>query len=744
MINAASAVILAVSLVLGCLAVCFFHEKHLKGLSFLTPAVLAGALIQPSPLALGAAGFFTGMALEHLKSSGFRKPTALGDQAFTFKGKVAKAMPSRYGQDVLTVRISETLGRKRFPVDFNLGVTVQSAEGIVRGDEIVFRSFMKGTRTRNGTSVIRGGGIDGSWQYGAGSPSLVHQSRMRLKEGLRHLPDSPASRFLGAVSLGERWRVDARTRDILRKTGTYHLLAISGVHIGAAILPFILILRFGTAASQRVRPRETRLLLLVVSILAAGTYLCFTGLSASALRAVAYFSITGAALVTGRSAFSMASLSWCVLAIICFDDHQQPDISLILSALAVAGIISGSRGLKDPGFFKGTFRITLSAFLFTLPVVVWLAHGISIVTVIGNLAAGLSFGFFLIPSAVLIDFAALLPSFPLEPVIRMWVVAADLFMGFLVHLACMPYSFLDLSCGGCLAATLAAVTGVTVWWRNQYSTRSGIVISLVIVAFSGVGQFIHNGYDRDRLIINFPAVGQADAAIIRRNGMTILMDCGPRGLPGRDCPVTRSLRRLGIRKINAIYLSHLHPDHAGGLREILALWPVEAVYSPEEPGREVLPKLMPEEDVIAPMFRILKYGDVVRLWPFSFRVVGPDPAEKTGNNMNRGSLQILVEVSDFHALFTGDAGWDQVGRILSTLPSLDLLKIPHHGSRNGFPPDGLEAVFNRLQRGAGFKAVCPSDLPGNRHLPAAEVADWFAERGIELVYTGVNGVIIRY
>jgi competence protein ComEC len=308
----------------------------------------------------------------------------------------------------------------------------------------------------------------------------------------------------------------------------------------------------------------------------------------------------------------------------------------------------------------------------------------------------------------------------------------------------MSYSFLDLSYGGCLAATLAAVAGVMVWWRNQYSTRSGIVISLVIVAFSGVGQFIHDEYDRDRLIINFPAVGQADAAIIRRNGMTILMDCGPQGLPGRDCPVTRSLRRYGISKINAVYLSHLHPDHAGGLREILTLWPVEAIYSPEELGREGLPKLMPEGDVTASRVHILKCGDVVRLWPFSFRVLGPDPAENTGKDMNRGSLQILVEVSDFHALFTGDAGWDQVGRVLNTLPGLDLLKIPHHGSRDGFPPDGLESVFNRLQRGAGFKAVCPSDPPGNRHLPAAEVTDWFAERGIELVYTGVNGVIIRY
>ena len=745
MIHGAPAVILAVSLVLGCLAGHFGLDSHKAELTVSAAAVSITALLQPSPLALGAAGFFAGVALESLKTPVYSQIPAFGSEAFTLKGKIVKVIPSRYGQDLLTVRISETLGSKRHPVNFQLVINLLSAEGIVRGDEVVFRSFLKGDPSRKKFPVIRGDVINGSWQYGAGPPSQVQWARMRLKEALRRLPDSPASSFLGAVCLGERWRVDARTRDVLRKTGTYHLMAISGVHIGAAILPFFMIWRSGAAASQRARPRRTRLVLLIISMFAVGIYLCFTGLSASALRASSYFFLLGAALPAGRSAFSMTTLSWCVLVIVCFSSQPQPDTSLILSALAVAGIISGRKDPEGGGaYIKGIVRMTLGAFLFTLPVAVWLAGGISIFTLISNLAAGLSFGFFLIPLAVIIDFAALFPQSPLVAVAGLWLMVTDQVLDAIAYLADMPFSFMTLSSGGCLTASLAAAAGALVWRRGKYSTRSGAVIFVIVVIVSGSVQFINDLYHRDSLMIRFPAVGQADAAIIRYKGKTILMDCGPRGLPGRDCAMTRSLRRLGVRKINAIYLSHLHPDHAGGLKEILTLWPVETIYSPEQLSKKLLPKMTAEWGQITSRVRVLKHGDVVELSRIFCRVLGPDPKEVTGNDMNRGSLQILMEVNDFHALFTGDAGWDQVERILSTLPGLDLLKIPHHGSRNGFPTDGLEAAVNRLKGRSDFKTVCPSNLPGKRHLPAVEVVEWFAERGIELVYTGVNGVTIRH
>ena len=107
-------------------------------------------------------------------------------------------------------------------------------------------------------------------------------------------------------------------------------------------------------------------------------------------------------------------------------------------------------------------------------------------------------------------------------------------------------------------------------------------------------------------------------------------------------------------------------------------------------------------------------------------------------------MQLLLMVGDFLALFTGDAGWDQVLQTMEGIKGLDLLKIPHHGSRKGFPPAGLGEAMRRMRKSGEPVVLCPSYVPGVRYLPAPEVVDWFETRGIKLVYTGDKSVNIRY
>jgi hypothetical protein len=99
---------------------------------------------------------------------------------------------------------------------------------------------------------------------------------------------------------------------------------------------------------------------------------------------------------------------------------------------------------------------------------------------------------------------------------------------------------------------------------------------------------------------------------------------------------------------------------------------------------------------------------------------------------------------DFQALFTGDTGWDQVLSSLGRVNSLDVIKIPHHGSTKDFPPAGMDDAVLPIGRLGEVIAVCPSRPPGNRRLPAPEVVRWFEARGLRFVYTGDNGVKIRY
>jgi competence protein ComEC len=389
-------------------------------------------------------------------------------------------------------------------------------------------------------------------------------------------------------------------------------------------------------------------------------------------------------------------------------------------------------------------RMTIGAVLFTLPISVWLAGGISAISPAGNIVAGIPFGLFLIPSAVLMDWATLLSWFPLEPIIYIWLKVAGIVLGSMSYLADLPFSFQPLSPTGCLAATLATVIGILVWRWKRYRLRVGIAIFCFILAVSGSVQFISERICRDDLVISFPRVGQADAAIIRHNGRTVLVDCGPGGFPGLSSPVARTLQRLGVRNIDALFLSHHHPDHAGGLEDIIAMWPIEVLYLPDWCNRENGLENLEGAVRAGAKVRFLNYGDEVNIASLRFKVFGPEKVKKPLKDINRGSQQLLLEVGDFLALFTGDAGWDQVQRSLSRVNSLDLIKIPHHGSKKNFPPAGMDDSVTLIGRQGDVIAVCPSRPPGNRHLTAPEVVRWFEGRGVRFVYTGDNGVKIRY
>ncbi|MDF1526047.1 MAG: ComEC/Rec2 family competence protein [bacterium] len=748
----APAVIMAVCLLIGCLFGRFTLKQDQRWLSIAMPAICVLALVQPSILALSAAGIISGITLENLKRLHLHANSRFYSMQVTVKGTVVGKTPSLYGQNTLTVRVSEVWGSGRETVNFLLRVSVPVSEEIMQGEEIIMRTVLHETGPGIVPLVINGSIVTGGWQAGPRALSTFFKGRERLVKVLRTFKGSSTSGLLGAISLGERWQVGVRTRDILQKTGTYHLLAISGVHVGAAILPFLLILRLCASTLQRVNPRVVRGVFLIFSVFAVAIYMCFTGLSASALRAVVYFILVGSAVLPGRNSSPMTSLSLCVLLLVCFSSDEQPDVSLVLSALAVTGIVLSSRGLGGRGlssgwggnFIKGSMQMTMGAILFTLPMAVWLAGGISIIAPIGNLVAGVPFSLFLIPVAVLIDSAALFPWFPLEPLINIWLEASGLILMFMAHLADLPLSFQRLSPAGCLIASLTALVGVLVWQQKKYRLNAGIAIFIIILAVSGTGEFFNEKINRDDLVISFPMVGQADAAIITFHGKTVLIDCGPRGFPGRDSPVARALQRQGVRNLEAIFLSHLHPDHAGGLEDIMAKWPVQVIYLPEGSGLEEDRSISPGRTFTDTSVQGLRYGEVVKLSSMVFTVLGTEEKGKQVKDVNRGSLQLLLEIEGFRALFTGDAGWDQVQRSLGRIHSLDLLKVPHHGSKSGFPPAGLDDAVSSINSDGNFIAVCPSRSPGNSHLPAPEVVQWFEGKGIKLVFTGDTIVKIRY
>lgn len=197
----------------------------------------------------------------------------------------------------------------------------------------------------------------------------------------------------------------------------------------------------------------------------------------------------------------------------------------------------------------------------------------------------------------------------------------------------------------------------------------------------------------NRLQVHFIDVGQGDASLVRTpRGRFILIDGGGDTVradgsvsdPGKDV-IIPFLEKQGVRELDAIVISHAHPDHCGGLRAVLRRFPVQAVYDTGyrgEDDREYGECLeIVRSKHIA--YRTVHSGDKLD-WDPDLRVdvLGP-PADLTFDSANNNSLIIKVAFGETSFLFPGDAGMDEeawLARTWGVALAADVLKCPHHGS----------------------------------------------------------------
>jgi competence protein ComEC len=180
-------------------------------------------------------------------------------------------------------------------------------------------------------------------------------------------------------------------------------------------------------------------------------------------------------------------------------------------------------------------------------------------------------------------------------------------------------------------------------------------------------------------------VGQGDAvAVATGPGAALVADAGPDPEAVDGC-----LRRLGVRHVPILSLSHFHADHVAGIRGVLRGRRVDAIEVPgllDPPeGVELVREVAAEAGIpvrLAPYGETRTVGEVVVqvLWP---RYEAPVDGPGDGSAANDGSIVMLVETRGIRVLLTGDVEPPSQLQLSGKLPAfeVDVLKVPHHGSR---------------------------------------------------------------
>jgi competence protein ComEC len=188
------------------------------------------------------------------------------------------------------------------------------------------------------------------------------------------------------------------------------------------------------------------------------------------------------------------------------------------------------------------------------------------------------------------------------------------------------------------------------------------------------------------LRVTFLDVGQGDSALLEVPGAAVLVDEGP---PEAD--VAGQLRRLGVRSLTALVLTHPQRDHIGGAAAVIDRLAVGTV---ADPGIEA-PSVDHDAVVDAARRRgvpivVVHAGEVFRIGNLRLRILWPDDPGLPSEDPNQHAVVALATYGATDVLLTADAESDVTARL--PLRPVEVLKVAHHGSEDPGLPDLLRVL----------------------------------------------------
>jgi competence protein ComEC len=389
-----------------------------------------------------------------------------------------------------------------------------------------------------------------------------------------------------------------------------------------------------------------------------------------------------------------ALLATTALIVLLADPWAIADLGAWLSVLSLGGATALVRW-SDLRVGKGTVVRTLSgsigATVATAPVTAGALGSVSIAGLLLNFV-GIPLAAIAVPAAL----AALLLAPLWEEGARSMAVGSALLLQGLDRLAALgaelPFGHFTTASGWSGAWPWAALSMATVWCISSRATGSvaatrAIALSgaLLWAALASAARDLLPSRSPPGVTLTFLDVGQGDAALIRTpRGGAILVDAGPAG-NGADAGrrvVAPYLLRQGVRRLEAVILSHAHLEHDGGIPAVLDRLRVERLLEPGRPVNDpAYLSLLDRVEEAGTKWGALRRGDTLRIDGVELIVLHPDTTwEEWGLDLNEDSDVLLLRYGEFEALLAGDAGLPAERLLRGRVGDVELLKVGHHGS----------------------------------------------------------------
>ena len=555
--------------------------------------------------------------------------------------------------------------------------------------------------------------------------------RGSIRAGVAHRPDAQRA-LVPALVDGDDAAVDDALAADFRTTGLTHLLAVSGTNL-TLVVGFLLVLARWCGARGRS--------LYAVGAVGIVGFVLLARTEPSVLRAAVMGTVALFAMgPEGRERGSRA-LGVAVLALLLVRPGLAASAGFTLSVLATAGILLLAPGWRDalarwlPRWVAEAIAVPAAAQLACTPVVAAISGQVSLVAVAANLAAAPVVG----PATVL-GLGGGLVGLVWETGGRVLGTLAGWCVAWLVVVATRGADLPSAALGwgtGAMALVLLTLVVATIALAGPLLLRrrsTGLGCCALLVATVLV-RLPTPGWPPDGWVLVACDVGQGDALVLNAGPhAAVVVDAGPDPALVDGC-----LDRLEIETVPLVVLTHFHADHVDGLPGVLDGRTVGAVETtrlldPPQGVTEVADALAGTSLAATPA----PYAATRRVGQVTIQVLWPPADSPTagpgdGSTANEASVVLLVEVRGVRILLSGDVEPEGQAALARALPGLrvDVLKVPHHGSRYQ-DEDWLLSLGARV-------ALVSVGADNDYGHPAATTLDPLAAAGVRVLRTDRDG-----
>jgi len=543
----------------------------------------------------------------------------------------------------------------------------------------------------------------------------------RMRAGIadqidRHVADATQAALLRALAVGDQRGLEASTWDVLRVTGTGHLIAISGMHVG-------LVAAFGAwlfggvyALWPRLALRLPRLTFAAFGAVSwASAYALLAGWSLPVQRTLLMIVVVLTARMLRRRVAMPHSLALAAVTVLLWDPLAVLGAGFWLSFIGVAGLMWALPDIqRAPSILRSFGRAQIAMSLGLLPITIAFFGQGSVVGPLANLIAVPWITFVVVPLLLAATLAlGVLPTLGVGLFkLAAWVLGP--LWQLLEWLTGLPGAAHYFAAPGMVPLLLALVGAAWLFMPRGTPLRA-LGLLLFLPMFLPRLELIEEGDAR----VSMFDVGQGLSVLVQTRTHALLFDAGARtrnGLDMGEAVVVPSLHALGVTRIDRLVLSNLDADHAGGRAAVLHAFPEADVSI----GIDSDPSPRCEA------------GTAWRWDGVAFEFL--HPPRYFPDRGNDSSCVLRIEARGGSALLTGDITEVIEHRLLEAPRSLraDLVFVPHHGSRSSSSPPFVTATGATL----AFNSAGIGNTYGHPH---AEVLSRWQASGARWIATGEGG-----